>query len=143
MAMSIKDAVAVVSTMGSAMSGEIRSQLLQVLRRSPQTQGALAEAVKQHQSLVSHHLKLMTQAGIVVKQRDGKSVTYAVNGDAFSKLTKAADLLSAAPKLPELKPKAVEEVKVEEPKVEETDEADEVEVGAATETAEVPEVAVA
>ena len=147
MAMSIKEAVVVVSTMGSSMSGEIRSMLLQALRRSPQTVGALAEAVKQGQPLVSHHLKLMAQAGVVVKQRDGRSVTYGVNGDAFSKLSKAADLLAAAPKLPELKAK-VEEVKADAPKAEETDEVDapevdtsevdeteEVEVGADVETA--------
>ena len=83
-------------------SGKVRPQLLDLLRRKPQTVGELAETLKLKQPLVSHHLGLMFEAGVLAKQREGKSVRYAINGEKLSRLVKPLELLSAAPAMPKL-----------------------------------------
>jgi len=102
MALSIKEAVGILSAVGYCLSGKVRPQLLDLLRRKPQTVGELAEMLELKQPLVSHHLGLMFEAGVLAKQRNGKSVMYAINGEKLSRLVKPLELLAAAPALPKL-----------------------------------------
>ena len=102
MAMSIKEAVAMLSAVGHCLSGKVRPVLLDILRHKPQTVSELAEMTKLKQPLVSHHLGKMFGAGLLVKQRDGKSVVYGINGEKMSRLVKPIELLAAAPALPKL-----------------------------------------
>ena len=102
MALSIKEAVGMLSAVGYCLSGSVRPQLLDILRRKPQTVGELAVMLKLKQPLVSHHLGKMFDAGVVVKQRNGKSVVYAINGEKLGRLVKPLELLAAAPALPKL-----------------------------------------
>ena len=116
MAMSIKDAVSRLAAVGYCLSGKVRPVLIDILRRKPTTVGELAKQTKLAQPLVSHHLKKMFDAGLLVKQRDGKSVVYADNGEKLTTLIKPLELLAAAPALPtkdEAEPDA-EEAAVEE-----------------------------
>ena len=117
MGMTIKDAVETLSSAADGMSGDVRAKLMTELRRSPQSVGDLAKAIGANQPLVSHHLSLMEMAGVAVKQRDGRSVVYALNASCFTKVAEAAAVLAEAKPLPEIKAKVIVEKPAEKPAV--------------------------
>lgn len=53
---------------------------------APLTVNDLTEASGLSQSTVSHHLKRLTDAGLLVKQRQGRFVTHCVRPELFAKL---------------------------------------------------------
>ena len=115
MGMTIQSAVEVLSSAAEGMSGDVRAKLMTELRRSPQSVGDLAKAIGANQPLVSHHLSLMEMAGVAVKQRDGRSVVYALNASCFTKVAEAAAVLAEAKPLPEIKAKVIVEKPAEKP----------------------------
>ena len=69
------------------LSDPTRLAVLEALRTGPQHVNALMKKLKIEQSLLSHHLKSLREAGFVQSVRDGKSVLY--------QLTSAASLKSS------------------------------------------------
>ena len=65
---------------------------LQILSRlaaggcGPATVGELTELVGISQPTVSHHLKKLTDAGLLDRRRDGRSVTHTVRPEIFAQL---------------------------------------------------------
>lgn len=53
-----------------------RLKVVQQLFRGPRRVGELNEAIDVEQSLLSHHLRVLRDAGIVEAKRDGKGVLY-------------------------------------------------------------------
>jgi ArsR family transcriptional regulator len=51
---------------------------METLMDEPSHVGRLAETLEVEQSLLSHHLKVLREAGLVVADREGKSVLYRV-----------------------------------------------------------------
>jgi ArsR family transcriptional regulator len=51
---------------------------MESLMDNPSHVGKLAETLDVEQSLLSHHLKVLRDAGLVVADRDGKAVLYRV-----------------------------------------------------------------
>jgi ArsR family transcriptional regulator len=51
---------------------------MESLMQDPSHVGRLAEILNVEQSLLSHHLKVLREAGLVVADRDGKAVLYRV-----------------------------------------------------------------
>jgi len=58
------------------LADDTRLDVVRQLMESPRHVGELNATLPIDQSLLSHHLKILRDAGIVVAQRDGKSVLY-------------------------------------------------------------------
>jgi ArsR family transcriptional regulator len=58
------------------LADETRLAVMRQLLAGPRHVGALNEVIPVQQSLLSHHLKVLREAGLVVAERDGKAVLY-------------------------------------------------------------------
>ena len=59
-----------------ALGDETRLRLLELLVAGERTVGDLIDATELGQSLVSHHLRALRQAGLVTTRRDGRWIYY-------------------------------------------------------------------
>lgn len=60
------------------LSDDTRLAVMELLMKKASHVGPLVEALGVEQSLLSHHLKVLREAGLVVADRDGKAVLYSV-----------------------------------------------------------------
>ena len=67
-----------------ALGDETRLWLLELLAPGEQSVHALMDATGLGQSLVSHHLRTLRQAGLVGTRRDGRWVHYTINPAAVA-----------------------------------------------------------
>jgi ArsR family transcriptional regulator len=58
------------------LADRTRLAVMECLMDGPSHVGKLAEILHVEQSLLSHHLKVLRRAGLVVAHRDGKAVLY-------------------------------------------------------------------
>ncbi len=58
-----------------------RLEVVRVLLGGPQHVGELSEHIDVEQSLMSHHLRVLRDAGLVTVERDGKSMQYRLAPD--------------------------------------------------------------
>ena len=58
------------------LSDKTRLAVMECLMEDPSHVGNLAEILQVEQSLLSHHLKVLREAGLVIADRDGKAVLY-------------------------------------------------------------------
>lgn len=63
------------------LAEEKRLQVVRLLLEGPLHVGELQEKVEVEQSLLSHHLRVLREAGLVTAQRDGKAVLYRIAPD--------------------------------------------------------------
>ncbi len=73
-----------------ALATPSRVRILGRLRESPSSVGELADAVGMEQSAVSHQLRILRHLGLVIGERRGRSVIYALHD------SHVADLLDQA-----------------------------------------------
>jgi ArsR family transcriptional regulator len=59
-----------------------RLSVMETLLDGPKNVTEINARLKIDQSLLSHHLKVLREAGLVTNRREGKSVRYAVSPDA-------------------------------------------------------------
>jgi len=64
-----------------ALSDATRLEVLRALLNGPLHVGDLRAKVGVEQSLLSHHLKVLRDAGLVLAERDGKAVLYRISPD--------------------------------------------------------------
>lgn len=64
-----------------ALSTPSRVRILARLRESPCSVGELAAAVTMQQSAVSHQLRVLRHLGLVVGERQGRRIVYALHDD--------------------------------------------------------------
>lgn len=70
-----------------------RLAVVEALMKGPRHVGELNEALNMDQSLLSHHLKVMRDAGVVTSTRDGKAVLYQLDPSVVTnKKRKSIDL---------------------------------------------------
>ena len=71
-----------------ALGDETRLWLLEILTAGERTVADLMAATGLGQSLVSHHLRTLRQAGLVITRRDGRWIHYSISelGIAHAKL---------------------------------------------------------
>lgn len=74
------------------LSDSTRLAVMELLMKKPSHVGPLVEALGVEQSLLSHHLKVLRDAGLVIADRDGKSVLYSVAPEARTASGKAINL---------------------------------------------------
>lgn len=63
------------------LADSTRLEVMRHLLESPQHVGDLQRRLNIEQSLLSHHLRTLRDAGLVISERDGKAVLYRVSPD--------------------------------------------------------------
>src|ERR687896_632733 len=81
-----------------ALSDENRLRIVEMLTSGERCVCELTSALDLGQSLLSHHLKTLKDAGLVTDRRDGRWVYYTLNCDALDEL--GASLESLTPEGP-------------------------------------------
>ena len=78
-----------VAAVAKALSEPVRVNIVDVLRRStaPVCQCELIALFDIKQSLLSHHMRKLTDAGLVSVERRHKWAYYSIRADAFQELT--------------------------------------------------------
>ena len=66
------------------LSDRTRLNVMECLMEGPKHVGELAALLQVEQSLLSHHLKVLREAELVIAVRDGKAVRYQLAPDAES-----------------------------------------------------------
>ncbi|MFG2739453.1 ArsR/SmtB family transcription factor [Streptomyces chartreusis] len=77
------------AAMLKAIADPTRLQLFRLIERAPRGEACvcdLTECLGLRQPTVSHHLKLMTEAGLLDRERRGAWVWYSVNPDGLRRL---------------------------------------------------------
>ncbi|MFC4072027.1 ArsR/SmtB family transcription factor [Actinoplanes subglobosus] len=68
------------------MAYQHRLHILLVLRAGEATPAALCEVVPAHPTAISHHLRHLTGAGLILRRRQGQRVYYSLPGESTGKL---------------------------------------------------------
>ena len=68
-----------------ALADETRLEVVKQLMSGPQHVGEINADLQVEQTLLSHHLKVLREAGIVEAERDGKAVLYRLSPAVESK----------------------------------------------------------
>ncbi len=67
-----------------SLSEPARQQLLKYLLLNGRCDiGTIAEHLPQDRSVISRHLQLMQEAGILISEKEGRFVYYSINGQEF------------------------------------------------------------
>jgi ArsR family transcriptional regulator len=69
-----------------ALADENRLRIVDLLRGGEQCVCELTDALEIGQSLLSFHLRILREAGLVTDRRDGRWAYYALSPDAFGQL---------------------------------------------------------
>ena len=67
-----------------ALGDETRLRLLEILTAGERCVSDLMDALGLGQSLVSHHLRALREAGLVTVRRDGRRINYAISEPALA-----------------------------------------------------------
>jgi ArsR family transcriptional regulator, nickel/cobalt-responsive transcriptional repressor len=79
-----------VATTLQALATPSRLLILATLTQGPRTVGELVESVGMEQPAVSHQLRLLRNLGLVVGEREGRHITYALYDDHVASLIEQA-----------------------------------------------------
>lgn len=71
-----------------ALSEPLRLRIVDVLRHGELTVGDIAELLEVELVTVSHHLKILKNAGLVEAQRDGRFIVYRLKSDLLQQASK-------------------------------------------------------
>ena len=66
-----------------ALSDPTRREILRRLRAGPMTSGEIAENFQTTWATISRHLGVLSQAGLVLSERNGQSIRYELNTTVF------------------------------------------------------------
>lgn len=69
-----------------ALGDETRVNVIKILSKENKCACQILEAFKISQSTLSHHMKILTDSGLVVAKKEGKWVHYKINEDMFAQL---------------------------------------------------------
>ena len=77
----------------SALSDPVRLRVLSILATSPEGEVCVCDVdpLGKSQPTISHHLKILSEAGLVTGDRRGKWVWYSLNRDRLAGLRAAID----------------------------------------------------
>jgi ArsR family transcriptional regulator, arsenate/arsenite/antimonite-responsive transcriptional repressor len=87
------DEAAATATLFRALSDPARVKIVNLLARSDQPVCVceLVPAVELSQPTVSHHLKKLTESGLLEREERGKWAFYSLSGEAFDSLASLVD----------------------------------------------------
>ena len=75
-----------------ALGDEVRLKILHMLTEREMCVCEIIDRLDMSQPAVSHHLKILRQAGLVKDSRDGKWIYYSLNADVFGEVFPDEDL---------------------------------------------------
>jgi ArsR family transcriptional regulator len=84
-----------ISTTLAALSEDTRRAILTLLRAGSKTAGEIAAEFSQSKPTISHHLKVLEEAGLVRSERRGTFVVYTLQSNVIEDLAQAILELSA------------------------------------------------
>jgi ArsR family transcriptional regulator len=70
---------------GKALADETRQKIMALCCCQQLSVSTIAEALNVSQPTISHHLKILKNAGLVRAERDGKEVLYTLNQEQLAK----------------------------------------------------------
>lgn len=73
---------------GKGIGSTPRYRIVEALFSGPKTVGELAKKTKQSQPLVSQHLHILKETGLVQDERQGQEVLYTLNAEHTIRLLK-------------------------------------------------------
>lgn len=71
-----------------ALSETTRLKIVIILLKGEQCVCKIIDEMQLSQPAVSHHMKILKQAGLVKARREGKWIHYSLNKDAFKEMEK-------------------------------------------------------
>lgn len=87
-------------TLFRALDSQVRMHILHLLAEQPRCVHELVVILNSSQPLVSQHLKVLKEAGLVVAERQGREMRYSLSGiDAIKIVDTAMDLMSTDEKI--------------------------------------------
>ncbi len=69
-----------------ALGDETRVNVIKILSEQNKCACQILEAFNISQSTLSHHMKILTDSGLVIAKKEGKWVYYKINEDMFAQL---------------------------------------------------------
>lgn len=77
------DALCLIASRFKLLSEPIRLQILHALREGPMSVNELTNAVQTSQPNVSKHLKMLQQAGVLIREQEGNTAYYAIADESI------------------------------------------------------------
>ena len=74
-----------------SLANPLKIQIVEELKRKPQTVSELIENIKEEQSKVSHALANLKSCSIVESKREGKNIIYSLNKETIIPILKIID----------------------------------------------------
>lgn len=88
-----REAEQCVAKVFKALSSPVRLRILSLIAGSGQYCGDLVDALGLAQSTVSHHLKVLAEAGLITGTEEGPATCYSVNRDRCVQLCESVSAL--------------------------------------------------
>lgn len=70
------------------MADPTRRQILTMLQKRDMTAGEIGEQFEISGATVSHHLKILREAGLILSQKEKQTITYSLNTTVFQDFLK-------------------------------------------------------
>ena len=71
-----------------ALSDSTRRKILEMLLEKDLSAGEIAEHFEISKPSISHHLSILKEAGLVLREREGQKLVYSLNMTVFQELMK-------------------------------------------------------
>lgn len=71
-----------------AMADPTRREILTLLQKKDMTAGEIAEQFELSGATVSHHLKILREAGMILAEKEKQTITYSLNLTVFQDFLK-------------------------------------------------------
>ncbi len=72
----------------NAMSDSTRRQILTMLQKTNMTAGEIGEQFDVSGATISHHLKILREAGLIISTKEKQTITYSLNTTVFQDFLK-------------------------------------------------------
>ena len=72
----------------NAMSDHTRRQILTMLQKTDMTAGEIGEQFDVSGATISHHLKILREAGLIISTKEKQTITYSLNTTVFQDFLK-------------------------------------------------------
>jgi len=70
------------------MSDSTRRQILTMLQKTDMTAGEIGEQFDVSGATISHHLKILREAGLIISTKEKQTITYSLNTTVFQDFLK-------------------------------------------------------
>lgn len=72
----------------NAMADPTRRAILSMLQKRDMTAGDISEQFDTSGATISHHLKILREAGLIISEKEKQTITYSLNTTVFQEFIK-------------------------------------------------------